>query len=151
VGEIRIGGKTGTAQVTTLGNEDSHERLKDHAWFVSYAPVDQPMIVVAALVENAGSGGLEAAPVSHSIMSKFFLKQGMVTVEEIEEHKFAPFVPAPAGGSVSPSTSSPVTPSINAAELPSLPSAGFPESGPDSRSDSGAVRARMEFPEDEDF
>jgi len=139
VGLIRIGGKTGTAQVSKLvaNDDDKAERLKDHAWFVSYAPVEDPMIVVVALVENAGSGGLEAAPVSHGIMSKFFLKQGMVTEEEIEEHKFAPAAPRPA-------PAAPARARPQRAETPALPAFDVQSSSP-------AVRARMDFPEEEDF
>ncbi len=149
VGEIRIGGKTGTAQVSRLGTQENDERLQDHAWFISYAPVEEPMIVVAALVENAGSGGLEAAPVSHSIMSKFFLKQGMVTEEEIEEHKFDPPKP-PVAATEATATRAERTMAAAAtsdqemaAELPSLPSVGI--------RDQAQSRAQMNSPEEEDF
>jgi penicillin-binding protein 2 len=52
--EARVAGKTGTAE--TPPNPD-------HSWFVGYAPADDPEIVVAVIVENAGTGGSAAAPV----------------------------------------------------------------------------------------
>ena len=55
-----IAGKTGTAQVTELGNDRG--RLKDHAWFVGFAPAYNPEIAVIAIIENAGFGGSHAAP-----------------------------------------------------------------------------------------
>jgi cell division protein FtsI/penicillin-binding protein 2 len=51
--EARVAGKTGTAE--TPPNPD-------HSWFVGYAPADDPQIVVAVIVENAGTGGSAAAP-----------------------------------------------------------------------------------------
>lgn len=60
---IRIAGKTGTAQ---------NPHGKDHAWFVCYAPVDNPKIVVAVLVEHGGQGGIEAAPIARRILEGFF-------------------------------------------------------------------------------
>ena len=72
-----IAGKTGTAQVSKLRltesgqrvkNEELPKHLRDHAWFVGYAPADDPQIVVAALVENGGSGGRQAAPLARAMM-----------------------------------------------------------------------------------
>jgi penicillin-binding protein 2 len=75
---ISVAGKTGTSQVVKLGEK----RLKpsqlpwnqrDHAWFVAFAPVDQPEIAVAALVEHAdGGGGAIAAPLARDVMAAFF-------------------------------------------------------------------------------
>jgi len=59
---IRIAGKTGTAQ--TKG--------KDHAWFLCYAPVEDPQIVVVVVVEHGGQGGLEAAPIARKILAGYF-------------------------------------------------------------------------------
>ena len=60
-------GKTGTAQVFSLkrrkilgGKVD--ERLRDHAWYIAYAPADNPKIALAVLVENGGFGAQAAAP-----------------------------------------------------------------------------------------
>jgi penicillin-binding protein 2 len=75
---IEVAGKTGTSQVVTLGKERvKAHRLprhhRDHAWFVAYAPVDDPQIAVATLVEHAeGGGGAVAAPITQQVMETFF-------------------------------------------------------------------------------
>ncbi len=58
-----LAGKTGTAQ-NPHGNE--------HAWFVAYAPVEDPLISVAVLVENAGHGSVAAAPLARKLIEKYF-------------------------------------------------------------------------------
>src|SRR5436190_6698487 len=67
------GGKTGTAQVFSLKGEKYSERrvderLRDHAWFVAYAPADKPRIALAVLVENGGFGAQAAAPVARKVL-----------------------------------------------------------------------------------
>ncbi len=69
---ILIAGKTGTAQVVKKGDEKGHAALKDHGWFVSFAPVDNPQIAVVVLVENGGFGGLVAAPVAKAVYEAAF-------------------------------------------------------------------------------
>jgi penicillin-binding protein 2 len=66
---IRVGGKTGTAQVTS--RESGIER-EDHAWFAGFAPADNPRIVVVSLIENGGHGGEVAAPVTRKVMMRYF-------------------------------------------------------------------------------
>jgi len=71
---ITIAGKTGTAQTAALrtGPErDIPKKFRDHAWFVSYAPVDAPRIAVAVLVEHMGHGGSAAAPLAKQIIEAF--------------------------------------------------------------------------------
>ena len=69
----RMAGKTGTAQVYSLGAEEEYdadeirERLRDHALFVGFAPTDEPQIVVAVIVENGGGGSSVAAPVARKL------------------------------------------------------------------------------------
>lgn len=58
---IKVAGKTGTA-------ENPHG--DSHAWFLGFAPADDPQIVVAVIVENVGFGGTEAAPVARAIIEK---------------------------------------------------------------------------------
>src|SRR5690554_8053766 len=66
----RMAGKTGTAQVFSLGEDEEYdaeeirERLRDHALFVGFAPTDDPKIAVAIIVENGGGGSSVAAPVA---------------------------------------------------------------------------------------
>lgn len=69
---VSVGGKTGTAQVVSLEKAGNHAHLADNAWFVGFAPADDPQIVVAALVENGGHGGSAAAPVVRAVMEAFF-------------------------------------------------------------------------------
>ena len=71
-------GKTGTAQVYSLKGEKYSaskvdERLRDHAWFVAYAPADQPRIALSVLVENGGFGAQAAAPVARKVFDYFLL------------------------------------------------------------------------------
>ena len=69
---VPIGGKTGTAQVVKKGDEKKNPDVKDHAWFVSFAPVNDPKIAVVVLVENGGFGGLVAAPVAKAVYEAVF-------------------------------------------------------------------------------
>jgi penicillin-binding protein 2 len=69
---VPIGGKTGTAQVVRKGEGKGQADLKDHGWFVSFAPVDNPRIAVVVLVENGGFGGLVAAPVAKAVYEAAF-------------------------------------------------------------------------------
>jgi len=76
---VTVAGKTGTSQVVTLGKERiPAAKLKwnqrDHAWFVAYAPADDPAIAVATLVEHAsgGGGGAVAAPIARQVLQTFF-------------------------------------------------------------------------------
>jgi penicillin-binding protein 2 len=73
---VRIAGKTGTAQTAALKDDrkkdkDIPKKLRDHAWFVSYAPADDPHIAVAVLVENMGHGGSAAAPLARQVIETY--------------------------------------------------------------------------------
>ncbi len=71
---VTIAGKTGTAQIAALRpgpEKDIPKKFRDHAWFVSYAPVEAPRIAVAILVENMGHGGSAAAPLAKQIIEAF--------------------------------------------------------------------------------
>ncbi len=81
VGGLRIAGKTGTAQVVRMKErirdiEKIPYRLRDHAWFVGFAPYDDPRIVVAVIVEHGGFGARAAAPVALKVISAY-LKGGV--------------------------------------------------------------------------
>ncbi|UCE88932.1 MAG: penicillin-binding protein 2, partial [Pseudomonadota bacterium] len=75
----RIAGKTGTAQVFGIKQdeeyikEDIAKKLRDHALFIAFAPVDTPRIAVAVIVENGGSGGAVAAPIARKVMDAWLL------------------------------------------------------------------------------
>ncbi len=71
-------GKTGTAQVYSLKGEKYaaskvDERLRDHAWFITYAPADQPRIALSVLVENGGFGAQSAAPIARKVLDYYLL------------------------------------------------------------------------------
>ena len=74
---VESAGKTGTAQVIGMGvdpapdPEDVPVEHRDHAWFVTYTPADDPRIVVAVLVEHGGHGGSTAAPIARGIVAEF--------------------------------------------------------------------------------
>jgi len=74
----RIAGKTGTAQVFGIAQDEEYDaekldkKLLDHALFIAFAPVDNPRIAVAVLVENGGSGSRAAAPIARKVMDHYF-------------------------------------------------------------------------------
>jgi penicillin-binding protein 2 len=76
----RMAGKTGTAQVFSLAEDEEYneeevrERLRDHALFVGFAPVENPKIAVAVIVENGGSGSGTAAPVARAMFDAWLLE-----------------------------------------------------------------------------
>jgi penicillin-binding protein 2 len=73
----QMAGKSGTAQVYSVAQEDEYdedeieERLRDHALFISFAPLDNPRIAVAVVIENGSSGSRVAAPIARAIMDKY--------------------------------------------------------------------------------
>lgn len=71
---VSIGGKTGTTQVVGGGmdEKDIPEKFRDHAWFVAFAPVDGPRIVVSVFVEHGGHGSTAAAPIAGKIIEAFY-------------------------------------------------------------------------------
>ena len=72
-----VAGKTGTAQVASADlvaaeNEDRPYELRTHAWFIGFAPFEDPEIAVAVVVEHGGAGGAAAAPIGAEILRAFF-------------------------------------------------------------------------------
>jgi penicillin-binding protein 2 len=72
-------GKTGTAQVFTVGQNEKYnaskidERLRDHSWFIAFAPADAPRIAIAVLQENGGAGASAAAPIARKVLDAYLL------------------------------------------------------------------------------
>ena len=70
----RMAGKTGTAQVIGIAQEEDYEEdeiaphLRDHGLFLAFAPAERPLIAVAVVVENGGSGSGSAAPIARRVM-----------------------------------------------------------------------------------
>jgi len=77
--KYKMAGKTGTAQVFTIKqNENTRakitdERRRDHAWFIAYAPADDPKIAISVLVENGGFGASAAAPIARKVLDAYLL------------------------------------------------------------------------------
>jgi penicillin-binding protein 2 len=76
--DAKVAGKTGTAQVIKMA-EDFRKgdmdrmplKFRDHAWFVAYAPFEDPVISVVVLVEHGGYGGAAAAPIAKKVIEKY--------------------------------------------------------------------------------
>ncbi|MBQ0833701.1 penicillin-binding protein 2 [Marinobacter sp.] len=81
----RMAGKTGTAQVFSLAEDEEYdadeirERLRDHALFVGFAPLKNPQIAVAVIVENGGGGSSTAAPVARALFDAWLLEFSAIT------------------------------------------------------------------------
>jgi penicillin-binding protein 2 len=74
-----MAGKTGTAQVFTVGQNEKYresevaERLRDHALFIAFAPADAPKLAIAVLVENGRSGSGTAAPIARKVFDAYLV------------------------------------------------------------------------------
>jgi penicillin-binding protein 2 len=88
--EYSMAGKTGTAQVVAIAQGARYDESKltefqkDHALFIAFAPVDDPKIAVAVVVENGGSGSGVAAPVARKVMDYYLLGKDANAAEEVE-------------------------------------------------------------------
>ena len=76
LGPIRVAGKTGTAQVfkksVGVDADKQPKDERDHAWFIGYAPAENPEIAFAIVIEHGGHGGTTAAPVGRKVLEVFF-------------------------------------------------------------------------------
>jgi penicillin-binding protein 2 len=76
-----IAGKTGTAQVYSVGQTERYdektvaERLRDHALFIAFAPADAPKLAIAVLVENGGAGSAVAAPIARAVFDAYLVEK----------------------------------------------------------------------------
>jgi penicillin-binding protein 2 len=112
LGPITMAGKTGTAQSHTYKEGERTSRnlawaLKDHAWFVAFAPADDPRYAISVLVEHGGFGAAAAAPRAREIMRVALLKDPEVRARiEVPIDQLAPPPPldpnAPADGAAPP-------------------------------------------------
>ena len=90
---ITVAGKTGTAQVVTMekfketDEEDVAYKHRDHAWFTSFAPAEDPEIAVTVLVEHGGHGGSAAAPVAKKVLEKYFAKKTDLEAADVKEEQ----------------------------------------------------------------
>ena len=75
----KLAGKTGTAQVVTVKqtestkHQDADVRKREHAWFIAFAPVDDPKIAISVLIENGGFGGSTAGPIARKVLDTYLL------------------------------------------------------------------------------
>lgn len=90
--EYRMGGKSGTAQVFSLGQDQRYnaseleERLRDHALFVAFAPVEDPQIAVSVIVENAGGGSTHASQLARAMTDTWLLRDKAPDAEQVREN-----------------------------------------------------------------
>ena len=79
--KYRMAGKSGTAQVVGIAQGEEYdeellnERQKEHAWFVAFAPVDDPVIALAVLLENGGGGSRFASPIARDVLDYYLLNE----------------------------------------------------------------------------
>ena len=77
----RSGGKTGTAQAVTIGQRERYdarrlaEHQRDHSLYVAFAPMEEPRVALAVVVENAGFGAAHAAPIARRVFDYLLLGQ----------------------------------------------------------------------------
>ena len=73
---IEIAGKSGTVQVIAQAQRTEEHNLpfkyRDHAWFTSFAPADNPELVVTVFAEHGGGGSKVAAPIAQALYAKYF-------------------------------------------------------------------------------
>jgi penicillin-binding protein 2 len=87
---IRVAGKTGTTQTVSLArfqgytNANRPYSFNDHAWFTSYAPAENPEVVVTVLLEHTGGGGAMAAPLAAKVLAAYF-------DQSIDTHRMPPY------------------------------------------------------------
>jgi penicillin-binding protein 2 len=78
---MEVCAKTGTAQVFKASRDVDADKLpkekRDHAWFVGFAPKDDPQIAFAVFVQNGGHGGTVAAPIARAVLERFFAKRAL--------------------------------------------------------------------------
>jgi len=84
----KIAGKTGSAQVFTIGQNEKYnekqlsERMLDHALFISFAPAEDPKLAVAVFVENGKHGGSTAAPIARKMFDAYLLPEKAASPEK---------------------------------------------------------------------
>jgi penicillin-binding protein 2 len=115
LGDIRMAGKTGTAQAYSYGaGRGAHGavgewKLRDHAWFIAYAPADNPKYALSVLVEHGGFGAGAAAPRAREIMRLALLKDPELRAR-IEKPLPMPEIPPTADDGGVPDPPTPIGP-----------------------------------------
>lgn len=113
---VQVAGKTGTAQVVSqkgVQETDIPVHLRDHAWFVAFAPVEEPEIALAVFVEHGGHGGAAAAPIARKAIEAYLAKDRLARPVRRPRPSAQP---SPQEGSTSTET-----PSLEGVTLPTTP------------------------------
>ena len=120
--DLKVAGKTGTAQVARLGqvrlrSDQMSYWERDHAWFVAFAPADDPEVAIVVLNEHGGHGGVDAAPAAASVLRRYF------ELKKTDGQAFGPGAqPVPSPGAVPPPPAElGLTPSQAVAKVPTAP------------------------------
>jgi penicillin-binding protein 2 len=84
--EYRMAGKSGTAQVVAIPDEydranEVPEKYREHAWFIAFAPIDNPKIALAVFVEHGEGGSAVAGPIARQILDAYLLEDGELKAE----------------------------------------------------------------------
>jgi penicillin-binding protein 2 len=88
-GGVEAAGKTGTAQVVGMKGDPPEdeslipEQYRDHAWFVTYLPAENPRLAIAVLVEHGGHGGSAAAPIAAEVARAFLENESAPPMEQL--------------------------------------------------------------------
>ncbi|HRR67814.1 MAG TPA: penicillin-binding protein 2 [Desulfomonilia bacterium] len=88
-----MGGKTGTVQVVRgytsklLDQSDLPYKIRDHAWFFGFSPVENPEILVVAIVEHGGSGSAIAAPVVRDVIREYYVSKGVIDEQVCQDNR----------------------------------------------------------------
>ena len=84
---VAVAGKTGTAQVVSAAvkRDNPGRTTEDHALFVAYAPLEEPRIAVAVVLEHAGGGSTHAAPVARAMLQAWGVSEGLIPAPEPEQ------------------------------------------------------------------
>jgi penicillin-binding protein 2 len=86
-----LAGKSGTAQVFSIPQDEEYdaeevaERMRDHALFIAFAPIEEPRIAIAVIVENGGSGSGVAAPIARAVMDTYLAEKPPLVAEPESE------------------------------------------------------------------
>ncbi len=104
---LHVAGKTGTSQVVSQKRFQAYAKgqlpykYRDHAWFTSYAPAENPEVVVTVLLEHAGGGGSFAAPVARQMLAAYFdpsIVAEKLPPPQVQPDQAAPWTPPTPSG-----------------------------------------------------
>lgn len=140
-------GKTGTAQVYSVAQNAKYnaktvaDKLRDHAWFIAFAPVDSPRIAVAVLAENSGFGAGTAAPIARQVIDAYLLGDDGKVKPADPQRGAAPLAPTPQPPSEN------TLPSQNTAQAPPPQSHPLTQTPATTRSNSLPAQKQAHVPQ----